>query len=86
MIRDFSFIVIALITLNFLEREVIIDGQINANTFVKGSKNGQALLDEVSVEHIKHSSFSISNLAKYYEVSYHTIWDVKRGRSWKHIK
>lgn len=45
----------------------------------------KVLLDEESVKHIRASIFSIRSLAKYYGVSYHTIWDIKRGRSWKHV-
>lgn len=63
-----------------------IQDQIEAGTFVYGSKNGKAKLDEIAIEHIRSSSFSITTLAKYYDVSYHTIWDVKRNRSWNHLK
>ncbi len=63
-----------------------VQDQIDAGTFVRGSKNGKAILDEMSVEHIRSSTFSISALAKYYGVSYYTLWDVKRNRSWKHVK
>jgi len=63
-----------------------VQDQIDAGTFVYGSKNGKALLDEMSVEHIRSSMFSTKALAKYYNVSYHTIWDVKRNRSWKQVK
>ena len=60
--------------------------QIDAGTFVSGSKNGMAKLDEMSVEHIRSSAFSNSQLAKYYDVSYYTIWDVRKKRSWKQVK
>jgi hypothetical protein len=62
-----------------------VQDQVDAGTFVRGSKNGKAKLDELSVEHIRKSSFSISSLAKYYGVSYYTVWDIKRNRSWKHL-
>lgn len=63
-----------------------VQDQIDAGTFVKGSKNGMAILDEVSVEHIRRSSFSTRTLATYYGVSYYTIWDVRNNRSWKNLK
>jgi hypothetical protein len=63
-----------------------VQDQIDAGTFVYGSKNGRAKLDEMSVEHIRASGFSNKALAKYYDVSYHTIWDVRRRKSWKQIK
>ena len=63
-----------------------VQDQIDAGTFVRGSKNGMAKLDEMSVEHIRSSAFSNQALAKYYGVSYYTIWDIKRNRSWKHLK
>ena len=62
-----------------------IQDQITAGTFVRGSKNGKALLNETDVKHIRTSTFGTRQLATYYGVSYHTIWDIKRKRSWKHI-
>jgi hypothetical protein len=62
-----------------------VQDQINAGTFVRGSKNGRALLDEMSVEHIRQSMFSNRQLASYYNVSYFTIWDARKGKSWKHL-
>lgn len=63
-----------------------VQDQIQNGTFVRGSKNGKSLLDELSVEHIRSSSFSINALAKYYDVSYQTVWDVRKRRSWRHLK
>jgi len=63
-----------------------VQDQINAGTFVSGSKNGKAKLDEMSVEHIRSSMFSNRQLADYYNVSYYTIWDVRKHRSWKQLK
>jgi len=63
-----------------------VQDQIDAGTFVYGSKNGMSKLDDMSVEHIRSSSFSMKSLAKYYDVSYYTIWDVKRNRTWKQVK
>ena len=63
-----------------------IQDQINEGTFVFGEKNGMAKLDSASVEQIKSSPLPLKELAKYYEVSYYTIWDIKRKRSWKHLK
>lgn len=63
-----------------------VQDQIKAGTFVKGSKNGLAKLTEEDVKHIRKSIFSTRALATYYSVSYYTIWDVKRNRSWQHVK
>jgi len=63
-----------------------VQDQKTEGTFVYGSKNGMALLHEDDVKHIKTSFFSIRALAKYYGVSYHTIWDIRRGRSWRQVK
>jgi hypothetical protein len=63
-----------------------VQDQIDVGTFVYGSKNGMAKLNEMSVEHIRSSSFSMKSLAKYYDVSYYTIWDIKRNRTWKQVK
>jgi hypothetical protein len=63
-----------------------VQDQIDAGTFVIGEKNGVALLNEAAVRHIRVSSFSNEALGKYYGVSHHTIYDVRKNRSWKHVK
>ena len=57
------------------QKENIRD-QKEAGTFVEGENSGSAKLKEDDVKHIRASSFSNKSLAKYYEVSYHTIWEV----------
>lgn len=61
-----------------------VQDQIEAGTFVFGSKNGQAVLDEETVVVIRLSNEPMKTLAKRYGVSYATIWDV-RNRSWRHV-
>lgn len=65
-----------------------VQDQIKAGTFVQGSKNGQALLTEDDVKHIREVSsyYNYEYLANAYKVSYHTIWDIIKKRSWKHVK
>lgn len=63
-----------------------VQDQIDSGSFVYGSKNGMAKLDEMSVEHIRSSGFSTRQLADYYDVSYYTVWDVRNFRSWKQTK
>lgn len=61
-----------------------IQDQINAGTFVLGSSNGMAKLDEQKVRDIRASDRSNRELATLYGVSYYTIWDA-RNRRWKHV-
>ena len=63
-----------------------VQDQINAGTFVYGSKNGRAKLTEDLVKLIRESPLSTRELADTYEVSYYTLWDVRKKRSWKRIK
>jgi len=63
-----------------------IQDQINAGTFVYGSKNGMAKLSEEQVYEIRASKEHYRDIAKQYNVSHHTIWDILKGRKWKHVK
>jgi len=65
-----------------------VQDQIKAGTFVEGSKNGNAILKEEDVKHIRtvKDYYNTEYLANVYKVSYHTMWDVIKGRTWKHIK
>ena len=63
-----------------------VQDQIDVGTFVKGEKNGCALLTDEIVREIRASEKSTRDLATQFNVSWYTIWDVKRNRSWKHIK
>jgi len=54
-------------------------------TFARGELNGQALLTNSDVRLIRSSSLTNRELATMFNVSYYTIWDIKRNRSWKHL-
>jgi hypothetical protein len=60
--------------------------QIALGTFVKGELNGKALVTEKDVIEIRNSTLSTRELATQFNVSYHTIWDIRKGRSWKHLR
>jgi len=62
-----------------------IQDQKKAGTFVSGSKNGMAKLTEDDIPKIRNSELSCRDLAIQFNVSYHTIWDVLRGRKWKQV-
>jgi len=62
-----------------------VQDQIEAGTFVKGVLNGKALLTDSDVRIIRASTLTTKQLSVYFQVSYHTIWDIKRNRSWKHL-
>lgn len=54
-----------------------------------GSKNGMSKLNEEKVKEILtkvHNKSDIQNVANEYNVHYVTIWDIWKGRSWKHVE
>ncbi len=62
-----------------------VQDQIKANTFVQGVKNGRARLKNEDIVFIRHSNLTARELASYFKVSYYTIWDILKGRTWKHL-
>ena len=62
-----------------------VQDQVDAGTFVYGSKNGMAILTEEQVIELRTSPLSNKEWADKLFVSYSTIWDA-RNRKWKHIK
>jgi hypothetical protein len=62
-----------------------VQDQIDAGTFVCGSKNGMSVLTDGEVLEIRSSNLPMKRLAILYKISYYTIWDIKRNRTWKHL-
>ena len=62
-----------------------IQDQIDAGTFVYGSKNGMSILTDEEVLEIRSSNLPMKRLAILYKISYYTVWDIKRNRTWKHL-
>jgi AraC-like DNA-binding protein len=52
---------------------------------IKGHMHGMAILSDQDVINIKASTCAIANLADQYGVSYSCIYDIVKGRSWKHL-
>lgn len=63
-----------------------VKDQFDADTFVRGEKNGSAKLTELQVREIRTNRNSARYYADLYNVSYYTIWDILSGRSWQHVK
>lgn len=59
-----------------------VQDQIDAGTFVYGSKNGMARLTEEQVSNIRKSQQTCAELAKEYGYTYSGMWDILKGRSW----
>ena len=59
--------------------------QITLGTFVRGELNGKALLTNEQVISIRNSTEKTRVLANHFNTSYHTIWDIRKNRSWKHL-
>lgn len=53
---------------------------------VRGERNGNATLNEEIVRQIRTDSRSVKEISDRLEINYHTIWGVKRGRSWRHVQ
>lgn len=62
-----------------------VQDQIDAGTFVYGSKNGMSKLTEELVKQIRESSLSHREWAEKLDLHYSTIWDA-RNRKWKTVK
>lgn len=58
-------------------------------TVLRGSENGYARLDEEKVKGIKkllvETSLKGTEIAKAYNVHQSTIWQIKHGRTWRHV-
>jgi hypothetical protein len=63
-----------------------VQDQINAGTFVHGSKNGKAILTEEIVKECRQSPKNCRTLADEFNVSYYTMWDVLKRRSWTRVQ
>jgi hypothetical protein len=63
-----------------------VQDQFDAGTFVYGENSGSSILTDELVREIRASSESTTHLASKLNVSYHTVWDVRKLRSWKHVK
>jgi len=62
-----------------------VQDQITLGTFVKGELNGKALLSNSDIKLIRSSSLTNRELATMFNVSYYTIWDIRKNRTWKHL-
>ena len=62
-----------------------VQDQLIAGTFVKGELNGMSKLTPESVKLIRSSSLSNRELATMFNVSYYTIWDIQKERTWQHL-
>ncbi len=51
----------------------------------RGEKHGCAVLTEAQAREIKASGLSHKACAAQYGVSYQTVWEIRKGVSWKHI-
>tara|TARA_R100001530_G_scaffold2198_1_gene3654 strand:- start:186 stop:668 length:483 start_codon:yes stop_codon:yes gene_type:complete len=64
-------------------------GTLQANNFDRFLKKRTAsILTEKDVRDILlrlKNNESRRSIAKMYNISYHTVWDIKAGRSWKHV-
>lgn len=54
-------------------------------TMNQGEKNGSSKLTEDQVRSIKNDQRSISQIAVDFSISWCTISDIKKGRTWKHV-
>jgi hypothetical protein len=52
----------------------------------RGTKNPRVLIREQDVKDIRASTESTKELALKYGVSYFGIWNIRKGRTWSHVK
>lgn len=60
-----------------------VQDRVDRDRSARGEVNGRALLTVFDVEEIRRSSEPAAGLAERFGVSKWTIYDVRRGRSWK---
>lgn len=61
----------------------------NKGRQARGERSGQAKLTEIKVKEIKvllNQGMNCSEVAKLYSVGKSTIFSIKCGKNWKHIK
>lgn len=58
---------------------------LDAGLLTVGSKRYNHKLTEEQVGYIKHSTATLKELANRYGVSITNIWNIRHGRSWKHV-
>lgn len=52
---------------------------------VCGAKSKNAKLTEADVLFIRNSSLKCSQLAQQFNMSYVRIWEIRKGRAWRHL-
>lgn len=75
----------SLINLKWGTRQENIDDSIKHGTWTHGEKSGNAKLTDRLVKQIKRSSGTQREIAKRFNVSQGTIWQITHGNSWKHV-
>jgi len=50
-----------------------------------GERHGRARLTDDEVQALRSSTETNSEAAMRLGISYHTVWDIRRGRSWRHL-
>lgn len=54
--------------------------------FPKGEKQGLSKLTEIDIINIRNSNMTQKELSEFYDVCRKTINDIKKRRTWKHVK
>jgi hypothetical protein len=66
-------------------REDNIHDAVKKGRHAHGSTNGHAKLTEIKVMEIKLSNAKAAVLAKRFNISIMTIYDIRAGRTWRHV-
>lgn len=56
------------------------------NADLRGANNGNARFSEADIVDMRTSSLTTAALAQKYNSSFQTIWGIRAGVSWKHVK
>ena len=60
--------------------------KLRHGTQVRGESQGLAKLSEAAIDAIRTSTLSQRKLAKQYGVTQATVWAVRQGKTWKHMR
>ncbi len=52
----------------------------------RGERNGNAILNEEIVRRIRADLRSVEEISNSMGINYHTVWGIRCGRSWRHVR
>ena len=69
----------------FVQLDLMLDTDLSL--YARGERHGMAKLTDRQVRIIKYrlNALTTTEIASAFAVSHHTIWDIRKGLTWRHI-